>query len=133
MSFNVSTMADDGGVSSTYDDCCVSINGDWVLPLISLTATVAQYEETFENFCDGLDLYVFAEIRLGEEETCEFDVTFYVMDGATEITRVGYSASLSPNTNCAAFSNFTLPFNQFSSSVSMTCAEPTADCLVTAV
>lgn len=98
-----------------------------------MTSTQATYEDTFEDFCEGLDLLVHAEIRYSVEDGCEFDVLFTVKDGATTITEIGFEASLSENTNCSAFNDFALAPGLFSGSGDMVCTEPTNDCLVDAV
>lgn len=128
--FSVSTVAEDSGANGP---CCTSINGSWSVPLTSLSSSLATYEDTFENFCDGLDLHVYAEIRGGGEDPCEIEVTFRVLSGATQLTLIGFGASLAENTNCAALVDFPLTFAQQTSSGSMACTEPTADCLATAV
>lgn len=109
------------------------MNGTWVIPLISLTSSSAEYEDTFEDFCEGLDLYVYAEMRVGEDEACEFDLFMRALLNGSPISEVFANASIAPDTNCAALNNFDMGAPTVSATASMICLETGQTVKVTAV
>ena len=117
---------------SAFGPCCDAVTGTFVIPLTVLTSSVAQWEDTFESFCEGLDLHVLAELRLGEV-TCEFEVRVRPLNNGTEISIISFQTEISLNSNCAAFNNLALDFSSYSSSASMACVETSNGCTVTAV
>lgn len=104
------------------------------MPLISLTASQATYEDTFESFCSGLDLVVRVEIRYVDEFTdCELEVTLTVYDGITEILSINYTRDIPQDTDCSAWADFAVFFATNNGSGSMACLDPSANCLLTAI
>lgn len=133
MSISIGNVLDENENPSAFGPCCDAVTGVYVVPLTLLTATDAEYEDTFENFCEGLDLHILAEMRVGEEETCEFEVTVTVLNSGSPVSLIAFNASIPHNTNCAAFNNFALSFATYTATASMLCDETGIGCTVTAV